>query len=84
MWKALKGALQGLVGSKKFVAAFISAVTWGVGKFGVQLDAAELYPLVVPIWGYVLAQAGADWSKAAAELKAGTAADKLAEESKPK
>lgn len=71
MWKALKGALQGLVGSKKFVAAFLSAATWGIGKLGLKLDADELYPLVVPLWTYVIAQAGADWKKAAAELTAG-------------
>jgi hypothetical protein len=80
MWNALKKGLVGLFGSKKFLAALLSAIGWAVGKFGVDLDADELYPLVAPLWAYVLAQMGADWGKAAAEITAGNVETSPAEE----
>ena len=70
MWAAVKKGLLGLVGSRKFMAAVISAVIWGVGKFGVELDADELIPLVAPFWGYIAVMLGADWGKHAKEAEA--------------
>lgn len=69
MWSALKDAMKGLVGSKKFLAAFVSAVVWIAGKLGAELDAEELLPAVAPLWGYILAQMGADWGKEAKKLE---------------
>ena len=63
MWSALYGALRGLVGSKKFLAAAISCIVWLGGRVGLELDAEELLPAVAPLWGYILAQMGSDWGK---------------------
>ena len=68
MWKELWSAFKGLVGSKKFLAAAVACVVWLVGKLGAELDADELLPAVAPLWGYVLAQMGADWGKEAKKL----------------
>lgn len=56
-------AVRGLLSSKKAMMAFISAVLWAVGKTGFGLESAELLPVVVPLWAYIAAQAGADWGK---------------------
>jgi hypothetical protein len=68
MFKQLKKSLLGLLGSKKFMAAVISGVAWIAGRFGADIDAGELVYAVAPLWGYILAQMGADWKKAAAEI----------------
>ncbi|MBT8453011.1 MAG: hypothetical protein KJO40_13665 [Deltaproteobacteria bacterium] len=70
MLKQLKKSLLGLLGSKKFMAATISGVAWIAGRFGADIDADELVYAVAPLWGYILAQMGADWKKAAAEIDA--------------
>lgn len=64
-------ALKGLLGSKKAMMAFISAIVYGVGKLGLDWDAETLYPIVAPLWGYIAAQAGADWGKSKAEIESG-------------
>ena len=69
MRKALWEAAKGLLGSKKFLAACVSAAVWLGGKVGLDLDANELLPAVAPLWGYILAQAGADWGKEAKKLE---------------
>ena len=70
MRKALWDAVKGLVGSKKFLAACVSAAVWLGGKAGLDLDADELLPAVAPFWGYILAQMGSDWGKEKAKLEA--------------
>lgn len=50
--------------------AFISAITWGVGKIGFEVDTETLLPMVGPMWGYIAAQAGADWGKEKEKVKA--------------
>ena len=71
MWSELRSGLKGLVGSKKFLAAIISCVVWIGGRFGAELDAEELLPAVAPLWGYILAQMGADWGKSVGLLSGG-------------
>lgn len=61
MWQTFKDLLK----SKKAMMAFISSGVWVAGKFGLQLDTEELLPVVGPLWGYIAAQAGADWGKEA-------------------
>ena len=68
MLGALKTSLGGLLKSKKFMAAVVSGAVWVAGKFGLDLDATELLQVVGPFWGYILAQAGADWGKEAKRL----------------
>ncbi len=68
MWKATKGAAIGLLGSKKAMMAFISALTWGIAKIGYDVDTEDLLPCVAPMWGYIAAQAGADWGKEGKKL----------------
>lgn len=70
MMKAIWEAAKGLMGSKKFQAAAISAVVWGVGKLGLHLSAEEVGPLVAPFWVYIAGQAVADHGKSAAEVNA--------------
>ena len=66
-------AIKGLLGSKKAMMAFISAICWGVGKAGLDMDTETLLPIVGPLWGYIAAQAGADWGKSKAEIEKGEA-----------
>lgn len=68
---SIKTAFKGLLGSKKAMMAFISSGVWVAGKFGLQWSAAELLPVVGPLWGYIAAQCGADWGKSKAEIEAG-------------
>ncbi len=68
--KALKTSIVGLVGSRKFMVAVISAIVWVVGKWGVELNAEELIPVVAPLWGYIAAMIGADWGKSGKEIEA--------------
>ncbi len=63
MWKMAKS----LLGSKKFLAAILSGVAWGLLKVGVKLDVEELLPMVGPLWLYILGQGVADWGKEAAK-----------------
>lgn len=70
IFKALKKSGVGLLESRKFLAAVLSAVAWGVGKFGAELDTEELLPLVAPLWGYIVTMLGADWGKHKAEIEA--------------
>jgi hypothetical protein len=79
MWKAAKGAAVGLLGSKKAMMAFISAITWGAAKFGFHADTETLLPLVGPMWGYIAAQAGADWGKESEKIAQGSASPEMPE-----
>lgn len=69
MWKVAKEALHGLAGSKKFQAAALSGLLWAGGKLGLHLTAAELAPIVGPLWLYVFGQGLADIGKEAAKVK---------------
>ena len=60
---SLKATFKGLLGSKKAMMAFVSSGVWIAGRFGFEVNAAELLPVVSPLWGYIIAQAGADWGK---------------------
>ena len=66
-------AIKGLLGSKKAMMAFISAAVWGAAKIGWSVDTETLLPIVAPLWGYIAAQAGADWGKSKAEIEKGDA-----------
>ncbi len=68
MWKAIKG----IASSKKALVAALSAVVWIAGRFGLELDAAELLPAVAPLWAYVIGQGVADIGKEKAKIEAGT------------
>ena len=72
-------AIKGLLGSKKACMAFISAGVWVAGRFGLHCNPTELFPVVAPLWGYIAAQAGADWGKSKAEIEAAPSADEPAE-----
>lgn len=67
MWNAIKE----MAGSKKFLAAVLSAVVWVAGRWGLKINAEELLPVVGPLWGYIFGQAAADWGKSAAKLTNG-------------
>ncbi|HEU02560.1 hypothetical protein LCGC14_0678320 [marine sediment metagenome] len=68
MWKAIRGILS----SKKAVVAAVSAAVWIAGRFGLELDVAELLPVVAPLWAYVIGQGVADAGKERAKVEAGT------------
>ena len=51
--------------------AFISAVVWGIGKAGLDLDTEVLAGVVSPLWAYIFAQGVADHGKSKAEITAG-------------
>lgn len=60
MWNAVKQML----GSKKFVAALISAAVWGLGRLGLHVDETTLAGMVAPFLAYILGQGIADSNKA--------------------
>ena len=62
-------ALKDLLASKKAMMAFIASLVWGIGKFGFDVDTETLLPIVSPLWGYIVAQAGADWGKESKKIE---------------
>lgn len=66
MWKALKD----MAAQKKALVALLAALVWAGGKLGLQLDADELYPMVAPLWAYIIGQGIADHGKEAAKITA--------------
>ena len=71
MWKALKQTLIAIASSKKGVAAVAAAVSWGVGRIGLDLPPEQVIGITGPLVGYVLAQGVADHGKGAAEMQGG-------------
>ena len=61
------GATKAMAASKKFQAAMLSGVLWGLGKLGLKMDASDLVPIVAPLWLYVFGQGLADFGKSAAQ-----------------
>lgn len=59
MWNAVKQML----GSKKFVAALISAAVWGLGRLGLHIDESTLAGMVAPFIAYIVGQGIADTAK---------------------
>ena len=70
MWKQIWTATKGLAGSKKFQAAALSGIVWGVGKAGLHATPDELAPIVGPLWLYIFGQGLADFGKSAAQATA--------------
>jgi hypothetical protein len=74
MWKITKETFKALAGSKKFQAAVLSGLVWGIGlglgKLGVvdKPSAEDLAPFVAPLWLYVFGQGMADFGKEAKKL----------------
>lgn len=64
--KRILKTYQDMITSKKFQAALLSAVAWGLGKLGFELDVEILLPLVGGLWVYIIGQGMADWGKSAA------------------
>lgn len=69
MWKTIKG----LLASKKAMMAFLSALVWGIGKLGLDLDTEVLLPIVGPLWAYIFGQGIADLGKERAKIIADAA-----------
>jgi len=70
MLDSIWSGLKDLAGRKKFQAAIISIIVWGVGKAGLDMSPADLLPFVGPLWLFIFGQALADFKKSAAELAA--------------
>ena len=70
MWEALKGVLS----SKKALMAFVSILVWVVAKTGLEYDAADILPIVAPLWAYIFGQGLADLGKEKAKVDAETVA----------
>ena len=66
----MKNAFLQLLGSRKVLLALISAVVYGVGKLGLDLDADELVPLVAPVWAALFGVALEDVGKSKAKIEA--------------
>ena len=64
MWNAVKEILA----SKKALAAIVAILVWVVGKAGLDLDAADLAPIVAVLMTYILGQGLADKGKEAAKV----------------
>lgn len=66
MWNAIKAMLR----SRKFLAAVLSGAVWVAGKFGADLNAEELLPVVAPLWAYIVGTAIEDVGKGKAAIEA--------------
>lgn len=66
----MQTALAELLRSKKFLAALIAAILWGVGKLGLNLTEDQIAPIVAPLWLYIVGQAFADHGKERAKIEA--------------
>lgn len=66
MWNTVKDLLK----SKKALMALVALIVFVAGRFGLQLDKAELAGVVGPLWAYVIAQGVADKGKEAAKIEA--------------
>ncbi len=62
----MKAAIKGLLSSKKFVAALLAGLAWGLGKLGLKMSSEEIGGIVTPLLVYILGQGVADISKPAA------------------
>lgn len=75
MLKTIWSTVKQMAASKKFQAAVLSALVWGLGlllgKLGVvnKPTAEDLAPLVAPLWLYIFGQGLADFGKSAALAK---------------
>lgn len=67
----MKDAFAELLKSKKFLAALMAMLIWGVGKAGLDMSEEQLAPIVGPLWLYIMGQAFADRGKSAAQVEAG-------------
>lgn len=79
MWNAIKEMLA----SKKALTMILSALVWVLGRFGLDLDVAEILPVVAPMWAYVLGQGLADIGKSKSQVEAAMVREVRADESKP-
>jgi hypothetical protein len=59
----MKNALKTILSSKRFLTAVASGVAWGVGKLGLALPTDELFPMIAPLWAYIVTQGLADHGK---------------------
>jgi hypothetical protein len=59
IWAAIKTLSR----SKKAQIAFISALVWILGRFGLDLSAEDIMPLVGSCWAYIFGQGLADIGK---------------------
>lgn len=66
IWKSFKV----LASSRKFQVAVLSAIVWAIGKIGLDVTAADLLPIVGPLWLYVFGVALEDMGKAKAQADA--------------
>lgn len=71
----MSAAIREMLESKKFLAALLAVLVWGLGQLGANMTPEQLAPLVGPLWLYILGQAWADSGKEAAKIDAG-ASDK--------
>jgi len=78
----MKELLKTLLTSKKFLATLVSLCVWVLGRFGLDVDAERLLPVVAIIGAYVVGQGIADSGKEAAKVqaKAGSVAGPVTDE----
>lgn len=73
IWKTILDTLRQLAASKKVMLAFISALVWAGGKFGLSLTPEQMLPIIGPLWGAIAGQSLADIGKSKAVIEAGKA-----------
>lgn len=66
-------AIKALTASRKFLLAVISVIVWAAGRFGLELKADDLLPIVAPIWGVIFGIAVEDVGKGKAAIEKGGA-----------
>lgn len=63
--------LKQLLSSKKAVATLVAVLVWVGGRFGLDVSAEDLAPIVALIAAYVVGQGIADHGKEAAKVERG-------------
>lgn len=76
----MKPLLKSLLESKKAAATLVAILVWVIGRFGLDVPAEELGPLVAAIATFVLAQGFADKGKEAVKIDNAHTMDLLAKE----
>lgn len=66
----MKDMIRQLLTSKKALATLVAVLVWVLGRFGLDVESAELLPLVGAIAAFVVAQGFADQGKEAEKERA--------------
>lgn len=69
----MRDVLKQLLTSKKALVTLVAVIVWALGRFGLDVAADDLLPLVVALATFVVSQGLADHGKEKAKVEAARA-----------